>query len=255
MDFGFSIPSGGVNATPETITRLAQHGEELGFAYIGIPDHIVVPNNVGSRYPYSEDGTFSGSGYILDQLAVASFIAGQTSKARILTSVLVLPHRSAVLTAKMLASIDVLSHGRLTVGCGVGWLREEFEAIGAPAFDERGFVANEYISCFKELWTKNNPSFDGDHIQFSDIIFEPKPTQKPHPPIWVGGESPAALRRAAELGDGWYPLGSNPRFPVQTAEQLSNALEKIYRHGEKTGRDFTKFDLAYSSPNLSLIHI
>ena len=247
MDFGFSIPSGGINATPEIIARLARRGEELGFAYIGIPDHIVIPNNVESRYPYSEDGTFSGSGYILDQLTVASFISGQTSKARILTSVLVLPHRSAVLAAKMLASIDVLSNGRLTVGCGVGWLREEFEAIGAPAFDERGFVANEYISCFKELWTKDNPSFDGEYIQMSDIIFEPKPTQKPYPPIWIGGESPAALRRAAELGDGWYPLGSNPRFPLQTAEQFSNALEKIYRHGENIGRDFTKFDLAYSS--------
>ena len=99
MDFGFSIPSGGINATPEIIARLARRGEELGFAYIGIPDHIVIPNNVESRYPYSEDGTFSGSGYVLDQLTVASFISGQTSKARILTSVLVLPHRSAVLAA------------------------------------------------------------------------------------------------------------------------------------------------------------
>jgi len=145
VDFGFSVPSGGPNATPEIITTLVRRGEELGFSYVGIPDHIVIPKNIESTYPYSEDGAFSGSGHILDQLTVASFIAGQTSKTRILTSVLVLPHRSAVLTAKMLASIDVLSNGRLTVGCGVGWLQEEFDAIGAPAFGKRGsFRMNTY---------------------------------------------------------------------------------------------------------------
>lgn len=249
MDFGFSVPSGGPNATPEIITTLVRRGEELGFSYVGIPDHIVIPKNIESTYPYSEDGAFSGSGHILDQLTVASFIAGQTSKTRILTSVLVLPHRSAVLTAKMLASIDVLSNGRLTVGCGVGWLQEEFDAIGAPAFGKRGLVSHEYISSFKELWTSSNPSFDGEYVRFTDITFEPKPTQKPHPPIWVGGESPAALRRAAELGDGWYPLGTNPRFPIQTAQQLSNALDTIHRHAENLGRDLKKFDLAYSFQN------
>lgn len=249
MDFGFSVPSGGPNATPEIIATLARRGEELGFAYVGIPDHIVIPKNIQSRYPYTEDGAFSGSGAILDQLTVASFIAGQTSKIRILTSVLVLPHRSAVLTAKMLASIDVLSNGRLTAGCGAGWLQEEFDAIGAPPFDKRGFVSREYISCFKELWTSNNPSFDGEYVRFADITFEPKPIQKPHPPIWVGGESPAALRRAAELGDGWYPLSTNPRFPVRTVQQLSNALDAIYGHAETVGRDLTNFDLAYSFPN------
>lgn len=249
MDFSFNVPSGGLNATPEIIATLARRGEELGFAYVGIPDHIVIPRNVQSPYPYTEDGAFSGSGHILDQLTVASFIAGQTSKIRILTSVLVLPFRSAVLTAKMLSTIDVLSNGRLTVGCGVGWLREEFDAIGAPAFDKRGIVSGEYISCFKELWTSNNPSFAGEYARFADITFEPKPIQKPHPPIWIGGESPAALRRAAKLGDGWFPLSGNPRFPIQTVQQLSNALDKIYRYGEKVGRDLTKFDLAYSFPD------
>jgi alkanesulfonate monooxygenase SsuD/methylene tetrahydromethanopterin reductase-like flavin-dependent oxidoreductase (luciferase family) len=128
-------------------------------------------------------------------------------------------------------------------------MQEEFDAIGAPAFDKRGVVSGEYISCFKELWTSNNPSFEGKYVRFTDITFEPKPIQKPHPPIWIGGESPAALRRAAELGDGWFPLGGNPRFPIQTVQQLSDALEKIYRHGENVGRDLTKFDLAYSFPD------
>ena len=247
MDFGFSIPSGGPNATPEVIAALARRGEELGFAYAGISDHVVIPKDIRSRYPYSESGEFGGTGHILDQLTVVSFIAGQTSKIRLLTSVMVLPHRSPVLTAKMLASIDVLSAGRLTVGCGVGWMREEFEAIGAPAFDERGAVSDEYIRSFRELWASDDPSFDGEYVRFSDIVFEPKPVQKPYPPIWIGGESPAALRRAGELGDGWYPIGNNPRFPVDTMELFSKSVDTVHRHAEAAGRDPSQIDLAYSA--------
>jgi alkanesulfonate monooxygenase SsuD/methylene tetrahydromethanopterin reductase-like flavin-dependent oxidoreductase (luciferase family) len=113
---------------------------------------------------------------------------------------MVLPHRPPVLTAKMLATIDVLSNERLIVGCGVGWMREEFEAIGAPPYEARGTVGDEYIQVFKELWTNDDPVFEGDHCRFSDLTFAPKPVQKPHPPIWTGGESPAALRRAGNPG-------------------------------------------------------
>ena len=247
MEFGFSLPSGGPMATPETLARLARRGEELGFAYAGVSDHVVIPRDIESRYPYSESGEFSGSAHILDQLTVVSFVAGVTSRIRLLTSVMVLPHRSPVLTAKMLASIDVLSGGRLTVGCGVGWMREEFEAIGAPPFDERGEVGNEYIRAFKELWTSDTPTFTGNHVSFSDIVFEPKPVQKPHPPIWIGGESPGALRRVAELGDGWYPLGLNPTYPVGTAEQLAEALDRLRGYAEAAGRDPSEIDLTYSA--------
>ena len=247
MDFGFSLHSGGPMATPENLARLARRGEELGFAYASVSDHVVIPKEIASRYPYSDTGEFSGSGHILDQLTVLSFVAGVTSKVRLLTSVMVLPHRSPVLTAKMLASIDVLSGGRLTVGCGVGWMREEFEAIGAPPFDERGEVGDEYIRAFKELWTSETPSFTGKHARFSDIVFEPKPVQKPHPPIWIGGESPPALRRAADLGDGWYPLSGNPSYPVRTTDQLSKALDRLRGYAEAAGRDPAEIDVAFSA--------
>ena len=99
----------------------------------------------------------------------------------------------------MLATIDVLSHGRLIVGCGVGWMREEFEAIGTPPYDKRGAVSDEYLGVFKELWTSDNPAFEGTYCRFANVMFAPKPVQKPHPPLWIGGESPAALRRAGRL--------------------------------------------------------
>ena len=175
------------------------------------------------------------------------FLAAKTARLRLLTSVMVLPHRNPVHTAKILATIDVLSGGRLTVGCGAGWMREEFEALGAPPYEERGAVANEYIRAFKELWSSDSPTFQGKYCRFSNIAFEPKPLQKPHPPIWIGGESKWALRRAARLGDGWYPIGSNPAYPLGTATQLSDSLSTLRRYAEDVGRDPGKIEVAYNA--------
>ena len=182
----------------------------------------------------------------MEQLTTISYLAGITSRIKLLTSVMVLPHRSPVLTAKILSTIDVLSNGRLIVGCGVGWMREEFEAIGAPPYEERGAVGSEYLRVFKELWTSEEPEFEGDYARFSDIAFAPKPVQKPHPPIWIGGESPPALRRAGQLGDAWYPICSNPKFPVGTFEQLADYQDRVRSHAEAAGRDPAAMDFAYS---------
>ena len=191
MEFGFGIPTRGPMATPEGVAALAKKGEELGFAIISVSDHVIIPKAIASTYPYNESGTFMGSpsGECMEQLTLLTFLAGITSSARLLTSVMVVPHRPPVLTAKMLATIDVLSKGRLIVGCGVGWMREEFEAIGTPPYDKRGAVSDEYIRAFKELWTNDNPTFNGKYCSFANIAFAPKPVQKPHPPIWVGGRA------------------------------------------------------------------
>ena len=246
MDFGFGLATSGPLAAPESIAAIARRGEDLGFGFVGVSDHVVIPRTIRSRYPYTVSGEYGGGGEYLEQLTTLSFVAGHTSSVRLLTSVMVLPHRSPVVAAKMLATIDVLSRGRVIVGCGVGWMREEFEALGAPPYDERGAVGNEHIHAFKELWTADVPAFEGIQVRFSDVDFAPKPAQKPHPPIWVGGESPPALRRAAQLGDGWYPIGNNPRHPVGTPAQLAESISRLRRYAMEAGRDPTDIDIAYS---------
>ncbi len=248
MKFGFGIPTRGRLATPEIIVELAQYGETRGFDVLSVSDHLIIPRNIESRYPYNETGQFAGStGECPDQLTLLAYLAGQTVTISLLTSVMVVPHRSPVHTAKILATTDVLSRGRLIVGCGAGWMREEFEALGAPPFERRGAVTREYIRIFKELWTSEDPSFHGEFASFADVIFEPKPFQKPHPPIWTGGESAPALRRAGELADAWYPIGNNPRFPMDTPNRLREGFQRVREYADKAGRDPASVKLAYSA--------
>jgi len=246
MDFGFSMPTRGPLANKRDLVEIARAGEALGFSYLAIPDHILVPRQIDSRYPYSQEGDWPGrvGGECLEQLTLMAWLAAATEKARLLTSVMVVPHRKPVHTAKILATIDVLSGGRVVLGCGTGWLREEFEAIGTEPFEARGQVTDEYIRVFKELWTSENPSFAGEYVSFKDISFEPKPVQRPLP-IWIGGESGRALKRAASLGDGWYPIGANPRDPLNTVPRYAAALERLKRHAEEAGRDPAEIALAF----------
>lgn len=248
MEFGFPVRTSRPGNNADDIVRQVRHGEDLGFALVAIPDHIVIPRHIASVYPYSVDGSFGGAaGECLEQLAVAAFLAAHTSKIRILTSVMVVPHRPAVLAAKTLATIDFLSGGRLTVGVGAGWMKEEFEALGAPPFEHRGAVVAEFVAVFKELWTTDNPTFEGKYARVSDVKFLPKPVQKPHPPIWIGGESAAALRRAGRLADAWYPIGNNPTFPMDTVARLKTAISTVRRHAADSGGDPRSVDLAYNA--------
>lgn len=249
MEFGFNVPNSGSLANPGDITTIAQRGEELGFSILAIPDHIVFPRSISSRYPYSADGAFSFAanfeGDFLEPLALMAHLAAITTKARLLTSVMVVPYRDPILTAKLISTIDVMSGGRVTLGCGVGWMEEEFEAVNAPPFKERGKVTDEYISAFRELWSADNPSFKGKYTEFSDIFFAPKPVQNPHPPIWIGGESMPAIRRTARLGDAWYPIGCNPHHPLDTIAKFSAGLDCLNAEAEKIDRDPASIDLAF----------
>ncbi|MBV8458393.1 MAG: LLM class F420-dependent oxidoreductase [Acetobacteraceae bacterium] len=218
----------------------------LGYDYVTISDHIVIPTDISSRYPYSESGEFPSGARVdrHEQLTTATWIAAKTSKLRIVTSVMVVPHRPAVLTAKILATIDVLSKGRLTLGIGAGWMKEEFEALGTPPYDERGAVTDECIMACKALWERDDPSFQGKYTQFANVVFQPKPVQKPIP-IWVGGESGPAMRRTAKYGDAWYPIGTNPQFPMDTLSRYKAGVVKLHGLAEKVGRDPKKIALAY----------
>jgi probable F420-dependent oxidoreductase len=212
-----------------------------------VSDHLVEPIDIHARYPYSESGEFprGSRGDRHEQLTAIAYLAAKTSRLRFLTSVMVVPHRPAVLTAKILSTIDVLSAGRLFVGIGAGWLKEEFEAIGAPNFAERGIATDEYLRAFRELWTAQEPRFEGRFVKFAGILFAPKPVQKPHPPIWVGGESGAAMRRAARLGDGWYPIGSNPQYRLNTLSRYQAAVDRLRKLTKEAGRDPSSVALAY----------
>ncbi len=254
MKYGFTLPGRGQLATPERLGIIARKGEELGFDALLTGDHILVPKNIKSVYPYTEGGEFPGSpsGESMEQITLLSYIAGQTTQIRLVTSVLIVPHRNPLIAAKSLATLDVLSGGRLVVGVGVGWMREEFQALGLPPFEERGAVTDEYIRAFKVLWTEDDPHFEGKYISFDDISFLPKPVQKPHPPIWVGGESRPALRRTAELADGWYPLGSNPTFPMGTPEQLKAGLDRLAQYAKRFGRDPSEIETIYRTHQFEL---
>jgi len=247
MRFGFSMPIGGDLATPESMGRIAAAGEAIGYDYATFSDHIVIPTDIQARYPYTDSGEFPAGSRAErhEQLTAMAFIAGKTSRLGLVTSVMVVPHRPAVFAAKILSTIDVLSGGRLTVGIGAGWLREEFDALQVPAFAERGLVTDEYIAAFRALWTQDIPSFAGRYVQFDNIDFAPKPVQKPSPPIWIGGESGPALRRAAKLGDGWYPIGVNPQHPLDSLPRYVAAVARLRRLTGEAGRDPSAVALAY----------
>lgn len=247
MKFGFGLPTRGPVAQPDAIKKLVTEGEALGFGYMSIPDHIVIPKEIDPVYPYSDTGEppFPIDGECLEQLTMLAWVAGLTSTTRLLTSVLVVPHRNPVHTAKTIATADVLSGGRVTIGCGAGWMVEEFEALGTEPFKERGAVTDEYLRIFKELWTSENPSFDGKYVSFKDVKFEPKPVQNPHPPLWIGGESAPAMRRAARLGNGWFPIGANPKFPLNTTGRYGDSLSRLKQISAEVGRDPSELDLGF----------
>src|SRR5256885_13311930 len=222
MLIGFNAPTAGPLSAADNLAKIVVGGEAIGFDYATFSDHVVIPTAIAAEYPYSASGEFpSGTrGERHEQLTEVTWIAAKTTRLRLVTSVMVVPHRPAVLTAKILSTIDVLSGGRLTLGIGAGWMREEFEAIDAPDFDARGTVTDEYLRAFVELWTKDAPKFDGKHVRFSNIGFDPKPVQKPHPPIWVGGESGPALRRTARVREDLDSIGDNPQNPLRRPPRL-----------------------------------
>ncbi|HEX3954141.1 MAG TPA: TIGR03619 family F420-dependent LLM class oxidoreductase [Stellaceae bacterium] len=247
MQFGFNLPNSGALADPEIMLRIAREGEALGFDYLTVTDHVVLPDMAEPGYPYSESGAFYSvdSAHRHEMVTLAAWLAGMVPRLRLVLAVLVVPHRPAVLAAKMLATIDVLSGGRLTVGVGAGWLKAEFDAVVTTPFAERGAVTDEYIAAFRTLWTEKKPQVDGKYVHHNGLLLEPKPMQKPHPPIWVGGESPPALRRAAKLGDAWYPIGTNNAHPLDSMARYKAGVERLRLATEKAGRPRDAVALTY----------
>ncbi len=250
MQFGVSAPFRGPLAKPASLRRIAEKAEALGFGYLTVSDHIVIPRQVEPNYPYSDTGRFTwldiGGKDCMEQFTLMAWLAAATTRIRILSSVIVIPHRNPLFMAKSLATMDVLSGGRITVGVGAGWMREEFEALGAPDFDARGRVTNEFIDAMKAAWTQESPGYAGEFVDFSNIDTDPRPIQHPHPPIWIGGESLPALRRVVSHGDGWYPFGSNPKFRMDTVEDFVARRDRLFALAEEAGRDPASIVLTYN---------
>ena len=235
-------------ASPDNLRNLAQRAEDLSFDHVWVSDHIIIPHEVASFYPYAADGVapFQRDNTYFEPLAALNFLAGCTTRVRLGTHVLILPYRNPVLTAKILATLDVLSGGRLILGAGVGWMEEEFQALGLDTYAQRGAVTNEYIRIFKELWTSDHPEFHGEHYNISEAGFLPKPIQKPHPPIWIGGHTNPAIRRAATLGDGWMPIGLRPPAILEP-EELAEKIARLRRISARAGRPENAVDLVFST--------
>lgn len=245
MQIGCSAPTSGPLIDPDSLLKIATEAEALGFDYVTVSDHVIIPTSIASRYPYSDSGEFPSGAAAprLEQLTAATFIAAATTKLGIVTSVMVVPHRPPVLTAKILATIAFLSKGRLTLGIGAGWCEEEFNAIGTEPFAERGAVTDETMAVCRELWTAEHPEFHGKYASFKDVLFPPKPPGAI--PIWVGGESGPAMRRTAAYGDAWYPIGTNPQFPMDTLTRYKAGVAKLKGMTEKAGRSASAVGLAY----------
>ena len=219
MKFGIAVPNFGLYANREQILEISALAEELRYDSLWVSDHIVIP---ASHKVFGD--TFH------DPLVTLAYIAAVTDKLELGTSVMVLPYRNPLVLGKMVSTLDTLSRGRVILGVGTGWMEGEFEALGVN-FKERGKVTDEYIEIMKELWTSENPEYNGDYLEFSNIKFLPKPERKPHPPIWIGGESAGAMKRAVKYGDGWHPVGLTPGAFREKAEYLKTLLPAEKRDG------------------------
>ena len=242
MEFAVVLPSFGPPARDPAVQSqlrdVAEAADELGYHVVFAAEHLVYPQEIRTPYPYGGRFPFAVTDPVLDVPTTLAWVAAVTKHVRLAASVMVLPYHEPVALAKALTTIDVLSGGRLMVGVASGWLREEFDLLGIP-FHERGARTDEYLAALRALWTEERVTFRGRFVRLEEAAFFPKPIQKPHPPIWIGGASAAAFRRVARVGDGWLAV---PRSPADLAADVA----AIRREAEAAGRDPLRIGVAAS---------
>ncbi len=218
MQLGICLPHYGVTMEPAGMRTFAERVEALGFDSIWVTDHVIVPSELDIVYKRR----------MLDSLTTLGFLAGVTQRLRLGTSVIILPYRNPIVLAKELASVDALSGGRLIFGAAAGWMEGEFRTLNAE-FEHRGDVSDEHLRVIRALWSSTEPTYASDAFDIGGVSFSPETAQQPHPPIWIGGSSKRAMRRAVELGEGWHP---NQAGPAQVAE----GIEYMRRLSDARGR-------------------
>ena len=228
MKFGICLPIR-LSLEASDNVEIAKHADNHGLDSIWVSDHVVMPEK--------HLGSFSEVFY--DPFMLLANIAAETSRIKLGTSVIILPYRNPVVVAKMVATLDQLSDGRVIFGVGPGWMKEEYAALSVP-YEKRGSRTNEYIAAIKELWVSEDPEFEGEFCSFSDLKFYPKPKQNPHPPIFIAGASDYAIKRAVEYGDGWQPTWVSP-------EDVKDGISKLEQIAYQKGKDLS--DFTYSVRN------
>jgi probable F420-dependent oxidoreductase len=240
MKFGLRYCNTGAYVDPAKAVELAQAGEAAGFESIWTVEHTVVPGGYDSTYPYAAGGKLAGGDDAVplpDPLIWMAYVAAATRNVKLATGIMILPQHNPVVVAKQVATLDHMSGGRILLGIGVGWLKEEFEALGVP-FEDRGRRTDEYMRAMRELWASEKPTFEGEFVRFKDAYCRPQPV-KGRVPIIVGGHSPAAARRAGKLGDGFFPARGAPRDLFDMARNAAR----------EAGRDPDKLEITVSLPD------
>ena len=233
MKLGVFLPVSGRAAVPEVLTEAARQAERLGFSSVWAAERLVNPWSMETSYPYKADAQWfvSPESPFLETLSVLTYLAGVTETISLGASVIVLPYRHPLFTARVATTIDTLSKGRLILGAGIGWMPEEFAALGVD-FKARAAMSEEQLQIFNLLWREERPSFQGRHYRFDEVAVNPRPVQQPRFPIWIGGESPPARRRAALYGDAWFSY-----FVRITPNDLAARFQRVQELAVEAGRD------------------
>lgn len=230
MRVGISLPQLGPQASPENLIRVAVRAEELGYDSVWVLERLLWPVNPQEPYPAAPDGKLPVAYQnVLDPLETLTFVGAHTTRIRLGTSVLVLPYHTPIQLARRISTLDVLSGGRVEVGIGVGWSRDEFEAAGTP-FERRGALADEFLRALIDLWTRDPIAFKGEFYSIPESMVGPKPVQKPHPPIYIAGFGDYTFKRAARFGSGWNPAG------IMSFEALEASIKLLNEIAAREGR-------------------
>jgi probable F420-dependent oxidoreductase len=246
MKFGVMFVNAGPFAFPEYLEILARTAEEAGFESIWTVEHVLIPLGYHSRYPYSSSGRLPGpeSSPIADPIVPLAFAAAITKKVRLGTAIVILPQRHPAYVAKEMATLDVLSGGRAMLGIGIGWLKEEFDAVGVP-FNQRAGRTDESIHAIRSLWKPTPEAFEGKFYKWGPVESNPKPLQQPGVPIIIGGHSDGAARRAARYGDGFFPMTDDPQV-------LASLLATMRAECAKIGRDPKEIEISMGTVGLDV---
>ena len=253
MKFGIPIGNFGTYGKYGDISDVvdtAERAELLGFDSVWVHDHIFMPARIGSRYPYNESGV-AGFAYhqdIFDPIATMAAVAVRTSQVQIGTSVLIIPYRDPLVQAQMIATLDRLSHGRIVLGIGVGWMQDEFEALGlgGEPFTRRGAVTDEWMQIAQAAWTGDGPiSYEGEFRSFDEVGGLVRCMQEPHVPIWIGGKGPIAARRVARYGTGYHTITSTP-------DEVAAEIALVNQEVERAGRDPSEIEVSMLGPMVLL---